>query len=60
MQLMPFALSRALLSAGSSIDARIAMIAITTRSSISENLFLFFFMIFAPFFVCSGKRGVYY
>jgi hypothetical protein len=36
-QLMPVAFSRAELSAGSRIAARIAMIAITTRSSINVN-----------------------
>jgi hypothetical protein len=37
------ALARALLRAGSSIPARMAMIAITTRSSISVNVFFIYF-----------------
>jgi hypothetical protein len=38
VHVMLFADSLALLKAGSSIDAKIAMIAITTRSSMSVNL----------------------
>ncbi len=38
MQLIPRAFSRALLRAGNNIEARIAMIAITTNSSINVNL----------------------
>ena len=38
MQFVLYARSRAWFSAGSSIDARIAMIAITTSSSISVNV----------------------
>ena len=41
MQPMSFALSRALDSAGRSIAAKIAMIAITTRSSIIVKIFIF-------------------
>jgi hypothetical protein len=43
-----FAVFLALFSAGSSIEAKIAMIAITTRSSISVNGTILFF-IFSPF-----------
>jgi hypothetical protein len=38
IHLVAFALSRALLRAGSSIDARIAMMAITTKSSMSVKI----------------------
>ena len=41
MQLIALALSRALLSAGRSIAARMAMIAIAINNSISVNDFLF-------------------
>lgn len=44
LQVVPRATLRALFSAGSSIEARMAMIAITTRSSIRVKEELFFFM----------------
>ena len=42
MQVMPFAFPLALAKAGKSIPAKMAMIAITTRSSIRVNPQLFF------------------
>jgi hypothetical protein len=48
MHLMDFAFSLAWLRAGRSIEARIAMIAITTRSSIRVKIF--FFISLVPFF----------
>jgi hypothetical protein len=45
IQLIPVALALALANAGSNMPARIAMIAITTNSSIKVNpLFLFFIL----------------
>ena len=42
--------SRAAFNAGSSMAARIAMIAITTRSSINVNFVLFFLIMPLPFY----------
>jgi len=48
MQLMPFALPFAFESAGSSIPAKIAMIAITTSSSISVKAWFLLLLINLP------------
>jgi len=48
-QLDDFAVSRACCNAGNSMAARIAMIAITTRSSISVKLILFMVSLFLSF-----------